>query len=1023
MAQPRERIPPPRLSANHRAGAELQHQDDDDDEDDEHRVIETDPSGRFERYAQCLGQGAYKIVYKAFDTEEGVEVAWNQLRLDTTQRREAQRLLSEIQILESLRNDHIINFFHSWISRNRDGKDNIYFITELMTSGTLKNYLRKSKGAVKPKVLKSWARQILAGLHYLHTRSPPIIHRDLKCENIFVNGNNGQAKIGDLGLAVVKNREHVSSVLGTPEFMAPELYDEKYDEKVDIYAYGLVILEIVTKEYPYSECSNQAQIYKKVSSGIKPRSLERVLDEETRAFIEMCIEFDPTRRPPAEHLLSHPFLVPSTSISANASMTDLSPASEQMSVGRDVSIPSRSLIPYESASYSAPPPVFMLGGDSSRPSSSSFEAPVTGDSGFQDAAILTVGSARNSPPPPMIAMTRTASTVSSATSKAAEPVVVDAEHHTFEIFRRGLSPNTSTHTVGTVCSVEIIERLQDSQVQVKMIYTRPGRPSQEIKFPFSPLQDTPMEVIEEMVGEGIVDGADAGLAVERLENAVRIDFSVASSASESGSSMEMKRHQGAPAISSPPRSGQYPTSAQVAVAISQASAATFPRSRSHSGLDANAPQLQNLVPPLSVSSQSNPAAGIQRHNTHPRNASRAASPGPTRSTSDVNISGRSSPRIPNTPPAEVKRHIIPARTSSSVVASFTSNQPSPANFSIPSSSPNISIPTGHSRAPSVSPQPSRRPSVEMSRGSPPISSSVPNAATMVGLDRRMVNMTAPAAATARSVSASQPAMDWNPPPITQTSSSYTPAMYTSPSSTTNPGTPHLSSVPSSSALAPPRLELLSVDPHRSLSGLGLTLPIIPDSPVTPVPILSKQDPTLQKRLTDLQERSLAGLGTLAVNNSSTALFVPLAFGGSSSASSASLLGPTKSSGMGGAGSGGGVLHRAPSLGSLQQSQKQQQQQQSTNTSTSMTTSANPNKSPSWSHPSNPPSTPIRPYVSQPQQTQQQPPLKTQSLGRSPPPPSRPPFPAHPHPHTRTPSLPLPQTFGEPKAGESVNLMD
>jgi hypothetical protein len=42
-------------------------------------AVETDPTGRFERYATCLGTGAYKIVYKAFDQEEGVEVAWNTL--------------------------------------------------------------------------------------------------------------------------------------------------------------------------------------------------------------------------------------------------------------------------------------------------------------------------------------------------------------------------------------------------------------------------------------------------------------------------------------------------------------------------------------------------------------------------------------------------------------------------------------------------------------------------------------------------------------------------------------------------------------------------------------------------------------------------------------------------------------------------------------------------------------------------------------------------------------------------------
>jgi serine/threonine protein kinase len=54
--------------------------------------------------------------------------------------------------------------------------------------------------------------------------------------------------------------------VGTPEFMAPELYEEEYNELVDIYSFGMCLLEMVTFEYPYSECINAAQIYKKVSS-------------------------------------------------------------------------------------------------------------------------------------------------------------------------------------------------------------------------------------------------------------------------------------------------------------------------------------------------------------------------------------------------------------------------------------------------------------------------------------------------------------------------------------------------------------------------------------------------------------------------------------------------------------------------------------------------------------------------------------------------------------------------------------
>ncbi|RKP19856.1 kinase-like protein, partial [Rozella allomycis CSF55] len=270
-------------------------------------ITATDPSGRFERTDILLGQGAFKRVYKAYDLENGVEVAWNQLTVENLNRRDAQQILSEIQILQSLRNENIINFYHSWIDVS-EGKERIYFITELMTSGTLSSYVKRTKGAIKTRVIKQWCRQILNGLRYLHAKSPPIIHRDIKLENCFVNGNNGQVKIGDLGLATFKYRDHVSSVIGTPSFMAPELYDEKYNEKVDLYAFGMCVLEMVTREYPYSECTNPAQIFRKVTQGIKPAALGSIEDEEIRMFIEMCIDHNPETRPSSDELLDHPFL-------------------------------------------------------------------------------------------------------------------------------------------------------------------------------------------------------------------------------------------------------------------------------------------------------------------------------------------------------------------------------------------------------------------------------------------------------------------------------------------------------------------------------------------------------------------------------------------------------------------------------------------------------------------------------------------------------------------------------------------
>ncbi|KAG2399409.1 serine/threonine-protein kinase [Vigna angularis] len=157
------------------------------------------------------------------------------------------------------------------------------------------------------KAVKGWARQILNGLNYLHSHNPPIMHRDLKCDNIFINGHRGEVKIGDLGLATLIKQTNARSVIGTPEFMAPELYDEHYNELVDIYSFGMCMLELVTSEYPYSECRNSAQIYKKVSSGIKPVALSKLKNQEVKSFIEKCL-VPASQRLTAKELLMDNFL-------------------------------------------------------------------------------------------------------------------------------------------------------------------------------------------------------------------------------------------------------------------------------------------------------------------------------------------------------------------------------------------------------------------------------------------------------------------------------------------------------------------------------------------------------------------------------------------------------------------------------------------------------------------------------------------------------------------------------------------
>ncbi|PNJ10158.1 WNK3 isoform 3 [Pongo abelii] len=282
------------------------------EEEAEMKAVATSPSGRFLKFDIELGRGAFKTVYKGLDTETWVEVAWCELQDRKLTKAEQQRFKEEAEMLKGLQHPNIVRFYDSWESILK-GKKCIVLVTELMTSGTLKTYLKRFK-VMKPKVLRSWCRQILKGLQFLHTRTPPIIHRDLKCDNIFITGPTGSVKIGDLGLATLMRTSFAKSVIGTPEFMAPEMYEEHYDESVDVYAFGMCMLEMATSEYPYSECQNAAQIYRKVTSGIKPASFNKVTDPEVKEIIEGCIRQTKSERLSIRDLLNHAFFAEDTGL-------------------------------------------------------------------------------------------------------------------------------------------------------------------------------------------------------------------------------------------------------------------------------------------------------------------------------------------------------------------------------------------------------------------------------------------------------------------------------------------------------------------------------------------------------------------------------------------------------------------------------------------------------------------------------------------------------------------------------------
>jgi len=266
--------------------------------------------GRYQRFKKSLGKGSFKHVYEAFDKQEQKDVAWNavdlsQVRSDS----ELDKIKKETDILKSLQHRNILRIHDTWINEQRD---KLIFITDIMRDGSLLEYIMNRDITLGR--VKEFSKEILNALEYLHLgvgHGKPVIHRDLKCDNIFIDASINRIVLGDLGLSTSIGSSKTTaaqSVVGTPEFMAPEMFEEKYNEKVDIYAFGMCLIQMVTKKYPYQECRTLHQVYKKITTNEWPKVLSTIESKSVRDFIQICCAFKHEKRPTAGMLRHHPFL-------------------------------------------------------------------------------------------------------------------------------------------------------------------------------------------------------------------------------------------------------------------------------------------------------------------------------------------------------------------------------------------------------------------------------------------------------------------------------------------------------------------------------------------------------------------------------------------------------------------------------------------------------------------------------------------------------------------------------------------
>ncbi|XP_077782784.1 nuclear receptor-binding protein isoform X1 [Podarcis muralis] len=340
------------------AAAAQEEEEEEEESEDESEILEESPCGRWQKRREEVNQRnvpGIDSAYLAMDTEEGVEVVWNEVQFSERKnfKLQEEKVKAVFDNLIQLEHLNIVKFHKYWADV-KENKARVIFITEYMSSGSLKQFLKKTKKnhkTMNEKAWKRWCTQILSALSYLHSCDPPIIHGNLTCDTIFIQ-HNGLIKIGSgkksLGTlvqasSVERSRwkldgsraERRGGARGAEAAVAPDtinnhvktcreeqknlhFFAPEYGEvahvttAVDIYSFGMCALEMAVLEIQ----GNGESSY--VPQEAINNAIQLLEDPLQREFIQKCLELQPSKRPTARELLFHQalFEVPSLKLLA-----------------------------------------------------------------------------------------------------------------------------------------------------------------------------------------------------------------------------------------------------------------------------------------------------------------------------------------------------------------------------------------------------------------------------------------------------------------------------------------------------------------------------------------------------------------------------------------------------------------------------------------------------------------------------------------------------------------------------------
>lgn len=255
-----------------------------------------------------VGHGSYGCVYKALDKETGlifaVKKAAFQERSEEDRRYNA-KLLDELRICKDLRHPHIVSCLgHEYV----DGLLSIFL--EYVPGGSLASVLYEF-GAIEGPLLRKTSRGMLEGLNYLHSCTPPIVHRDIKGANVLV-GLNFCVKLADFGCSKRSTQTISFTTVGSIPWMAPEVVQQNdgYGRKADVWSLGCTIIEAGTAEKPWGKDAfdNVMFALKRIAMSDDTPTVPEWLEPECREFIGCCLQRAPERRLQAKELLEHEFV-------------------------------------------------------------------------------------------------------------------------------------------------------------------------------------------------------------------------------------------------------------------------------------------------------------------------------------------------------------------------------------------------------------------------------------------------------------------------------------------------------------------------------------------------------------------------------------------------------------------------------------------------------------------------------------------------------------------------------------------